>query len=193
MGETELTTLLGKMQHGDQAAGQQAIALVYSELHRIAARELREERPGHLLQTTALIHEAYTRLMGARSLEIQSRTHFFALASSQMRRILVDHARASHAQKRGGKAAPVSLDEVQTGIDPRGVNLLALDESLRELERVDPRAGHVVELRFFGGYTDAEIAETLEISVPTVRRDWEFARAWLLSRMHPRPARKPSA
>jgi RNA polymerase sigma factor (TIGR02999 family) len=183
----QLTSLLARMQRGDPQAGQQAIALVYNELHRIAARELRVERPGHLLQTTALIHEAYSRLMGSQSLEIQNRAHFFALAGSQMRRILVDHARASHAQKRGGNASRIALEQVQAGIDPRTVDLLALDESLEELERVDPRASRVVELRFFGGYTDAEIAATLEIGVPTVRRDWEFARAWLLNRMHPLP------
>jgi RNA polymerase sigma factor (TIGR02999 family) len=181
------------MQRGDRQAGQQAIAMVYSELHRIASRELREEGPGHLLQTTALIHEAYTRLVGSQSLEIRSRSHFFALASGQMRRILVDHARAMHAEKRGGHAAQLALEEVHAGIDPRSADLLALDESLQELERVDARAARVVELRFFGGYTDAEIADTLEISAPTVRRDWEFARAWLLNRMHPLPARKPSA
>lgn len=181
------------MQRGDREAGEQAIAMVYSELHRIAARELRAEKPGHLLQTTALIHEAYTRLIGSKSIEIQNRAHFFALASSQMRRVLVDHARASHAQKRGGHAPQVTLDEVQAGIDPRGTDLLALDESLRDLERVDARSSRVVELRFFGGYTDAEIGEALEISVPTVRRDWEFARAWLLNRMHPLPPQKPSA
>jgi RNA polymerase sigma-70 factor, ECF subfamily len=191
--KTQLTSLLAKMQRGDPQAGQEAMALVYSELHRIAARELRDERPGHLLQTTALIHEAYSRLVGSQSLEIQSRAHFFALASSQMRRILVDHARASHAQKRGGNAAKVDLEEVRAGIDPRTVDLLALDESMQELERVDSRASQVVEMRFFGGYTDAEIAETLGISAPTVRRDWEFARAWLLNRMQPIAPRKPSA
>jgi RNA polymerase sigma factor (TIGR02999 family) len=184
-GQTEnLTLLLTKMQHGDPQAGDKAIALVYSELHRIASRELRSEKPGHLLQTTALIHEAYTRLIGSEGLEIQNRKHFFAVASAQMRRILVDYARAAHAQKRGGRAEKVSLDEVQAGIDPRGVDLVALDESLQNLERVDPRAGHVVELRFFGGYTDAEIAQALDISVPTVRRDWDFARTWLFDRMH---------
>jgi RNA polymerase sigma-70 factor, ECF subfamily len=186
----QLTSLLGKMQRGDSQAGEQAIALVYQELHRIASRELRSERAGHLLQTTALIHEAYARLMGSQSLEIQNRAHFFALASSQMRRVLVDHARANHAQKRGGDAPRVSLDEVRAGIDPRATDLLALDESLRELARLDPRASQVVELRYFGGYTDAEIAEALEISVPTVRRDWDFARAWLLNRLHPLPPQK---
>ena len=191
--KAQLTSLLAKMQRGDRQAGQQAMTIVYSELHRIAARELRDERPGHLLQTTALIHEAYSRLVGSQALEIQSRAHFFALASSQMRRILVDHARASHAQKRGGNAAKVDLEQVRAGIDPRAVDLLALDESLQDLERVDARASQVVELRFFGGYTDAEIAEKLDISAPTVRRDWEFARAWLLNRMHPPAPRKPPA
>ena len=180
----DLTSLLAQMQRGDNQAGEKAIAMVYSELHRIASRELRGERPGHLLQTTALIHEAYTRLIGSRGLEIQNRVHFFAVASQQMRQVLVDHARATHAQKRGGGAARVALDQVQFGIDPRAVDLVALDESLRELERVDPRAAHVVELRFFGGYTDQEIGLALDVSVPTVRRDWEFARTWLYDRMH---------
>jgi RNA polymerase sigma factor (TIGR02999 family) len=185
----ELTLLLTQMQRGDGQAGEKAIALVYSELHRIASRELRAEKPGHLLQTTALIHEAYTRLIGSQGLEIQNRRHFFAVASQQMRRVLVDHARADQAQKRGGGAAKVSLDQValdrvQPGIDPRATDLLALDESLGELERIDPRAARVVEMRFFGGYSDQEIGEALGVSIPTLRRDWEFARSWLFDRMH---------
>lgn len=188
MEKPELTLLLTQMQRGDGQAGEKAIALVYSELHRIASRELRAERPGHLLQTTALIHEAYARLIGSQGLEIQNRRHFFAVASQQMRRVLVDHARANHAQKRGGGAEKVSLDQVglghiHAGIDPRATDLLALDESLRELERIDPRAARVVEMRFFGGYSDQEIGEALGVSVPTLRRDWEFARSWLFDRM----------
>lgn len=182
----DLTLLLTRMQHGDGLAGEKAIALVYTELHRIASRELRHERPGHLLQTTALIHEAYTRLIGSEGLEIQNRRHFFAVASQQMRRVLVDHARANHAQKRGGGSTPVALDNVQAGIDPRGADLIALDESLHELERIDPRAAQMVEMRFFGGYKDQEIADALGVSVPTLRRDWEFARSWLFDRMHGR-------
>ena len=178
-----LTLLLTQMQQGDQQAGEKAIALVYSELHRIASRELRGEKPGHLLQTTALIHEAYTRLIGSEGLEIHNRMHFFAVASQQMRRVLVDHARANYAQKRGGGAVKVALDKVQAGIDPRGVDLVSLDQAMGELEQIDPRAAQVVELRFFGGHTDQEIAQALNISVPTVRRDWEFARAWLFDRM----------
>lgn len=184
MENPNLTLLLTQMQRGDDQAGAKAIALVYSELHRIASRELRKERPGHLLQTTALIHEAYTRLIGSQGLEIQNRMHFFAVASQQMRRVLVDYARSNNAQKRGGGAAKVALDQVQAGIDPRATNLIALDESLHELERIDPRAAHVVEMRYFGGYSDQEIGEALGISVPTLRRDWEFARSWLFDRMH---------
>jgi len=180
---SELTALLNRMQHGDRPAAEEAVALVYDELHRIASRELRGERPGHLLQTTALIHEAYARLVGAQSLEIQSRSHFFAIASQQMRRILVDYARQRNAQRRGGGAIAADLDSVQAGIAPRGTDLLALDEALRDLLEIHPRAAQIVELRYFGGYTDHEVAEALGVSFGTVRRDWEFARAWLFNRM----------
>jgi RNA polymerase sigma factor (TIGR02999 family) len=173
------------MQAGDQNAGEQAVGLVYGELHKIASRELRGERPDHLLQTTALIHEAFARLAGSQPLAIQSRGHFFAIASQQMRRILVDHARARNAQRRGSGAFNVELDGArQLGIAPRGIDLLLLDESLQELQLVDGRAAKVVELRFFGGYTDREVVEALGVSLATVRRDWEFARAWLFDRMN---------
>ena len=181
---SELTILLNRMQHGDQPAAEQAVAMVYDELHRIASRELRGERPGHLLQTTALIHEAYARLVGSRKLEIQSRGHFFAIASQQMRRVLVDYARQRNAQRRGGGAITADLDGVQASIAPRGTDLLALDEALRDLQEVHPRAAQIVELRYFGGYTDHEVAEAVGVSFGTVRRDWEFARAWLFNRMH---------
>ena len=180
----DLTVLLTRMQQGDGQAGEKAMALVYSELHRIASLELRDERPGHLLQTTALIHEAYIRLSGSEALQIQNRRHFFAVASQQMRRILVDHARARNAHKRGDGALQVGLEGVGVGIDPRNIDLVLLDQALDELERVDSRAARVVELRFFGGYTDQEAAESLGVSLPTVRRDWEFARSWLFERMH---------
>jgi|ERR1700733_1229873 len=183
----DLTLLLTQMQHGDHRAGEKAIALVYSELHRIASRELRSERPGHLLQTTALVHEAYTRLIGSEGLEIHNRIHFFAVASQQMRRVLVDHARARSAHKRGGDAVKVSIDEIQVGINPKNSDLIALDEALGALERVDPRAAQVVELRFFGGYTDQEVSEVVGVSLATIRRDWEFARSWLFDRMHGQP------
>ena len=184
----DLTLLLNQMQHGDPAAGEQAIELVYGELHRIAARELHRERPGHLLQTTALIHEAYTRLVGSEALQIHNRMHFFAIASQQMRRILVDYARARNAQRRGGGALNVTLNGVNVSTEPRGIDLLLLDEALRDLQEVDPRAAQIVELRYFGGHTDKEAAEALGVSVPTVRRDWEFARSWLFDRMQGNPS-----
>jgi RNA polymerase sigma factor (TIGR02999 family) len=185
----ELTNLLNLMQRGDKEAGERAVALVYEELHRIAAREMRGEREGSQLQTTALIHEAYLRLVGTgssgmQSIEIQNRGHFFAIASKQMRRVLVDAARSEKAQKRGGPASRVPLDEKRIAGISRNENLLALDEALRELERVDPRAANVVELRYFGGYTDKEVVEALGMALSTVRRDWEFARSWLFDRMH---------
>ncbi|HLK66905.1 MAG TPA: sigma-70 family RNA polymerase sigma factor [Bryobacteraceae bacterium] len=178
-----LTALLNRMRTGDREAGEEAVEMVYSELHRIAAGQLRHERPGHTLQTTALVHEAYLRLVGGESLEIQNRAHFFAVASKQMRRVLVDHARADHAQRRGGGAGHVSLDDVQLGNETQNIDILQLDEALRELERLDPRAARVVELRYFGGYTDKEVVEALGVALATVRRDWEFARSWLFDRM----------
>jgi RNA polymerase sigma-70 factor (ECF subfamily) len=180
----QLTHLLNRMQSGDKDASDRAVALVYDELHRIAAREMRGEPNGRQLQTTALIHEAYIRLVGAGPIEIQDRRHFFAIASKQMRRVLVDAARAENAQKRGGPAIKVPLDEMRMATGTRDENLLALDEALRDLEQIDPRASKVVELRYFGGYTDQEVVEALGVALSTVRRDWEFARSWLFDRMY---------
>ncbi len=174
-----LTGMLRRMQGGDKQAGEQAVELVYGELHRIASREMRREQPGHTLQTTALIHEAYLRLIGAESLEIQSRGHFFAIASQQMRRILVDSARSSGAQRRGAGAVHVDLDAIQIGAGDPDSEVLQLDDALTDLARIDRRAALVVELKYFGGYTDSEAAEALGLSSATVRRDWEFARSWL--------------
>ena len=180
---SNLTVLLNRMQRGDRRAGEEVVNAVYHELRRIASREMRREREGHTLQTTALVHEAYLKLVGSQSLEIQNRGHFFAVASQQMRRILVDHARAAGAQRRGGGALRVDLDEVTAGFRPASIDLLLLDESLRELERLEPRAGKIVEMRYFGGHTDKEVADALGVSLATVRRDWEFARSWLYDRM----------
>ena len=149
---------------------------------------MKRERPDHILQTTALVHEAYLRLVGGKEREVESRGHFFAIASQQMRHILVDFSRRSNAQRRGSGEIVEDLDSICVGAEGRRVDLLALDESLRELEQVDSRVARVVEMRYFGGHTDREIAEALGISVITVRRDWEDARSWLFSRM--RPARK---
>jgi RNA polymerase sigma factor (TIGR02999 family) len=190
-GMANLTGLLQRMQAGDQHASEKAVNLVYEELHRIAAKALKRERPDHLLQTTALIHEAYVHLIGAQSLEIQSRGHFFAIASQQMRRILIDHARARAAHRRGAGVANLELDGVEIGSVPRGIDLLLLDESLHELQQLDARAAKVVEMRFFGGYSDKEVVEALGVSLATVRRDWEFARAWLFDRMRG-DGRKPA-
>ena len=151
---------------------------------------MRGEREEGQLQTTALIHEAYMRLVGAGPIEIQNRGHFFAIASRQMRRVLVDAARSEHAQKRGGPELKVPLDEVRIAAGHRGEDLLALDEALRELELVDPRAAKVVELRYFGGYTDKEVVDTLGVALSTVRRDWEFARSWLFDKMYGPPAKR---
>ncbi len=180
---SQITELLKQMQLGDKHAAEQAVGLVYKELHKIAANHLRRERPGQTLVATALINEAYMRLAGGARYEIQNRGHFFAIASQQMRRILVDHARGKNSQKRGGGAIQVGLEEVRTGLEPPPVDLLMLDEALRELEKVEPRASKVIELRYFGGYSDKEVVEALGVSLATVRRDWEFARAWLFDRI----------
>ena len=187
-----LTNLLNRMQSGDKRAGEQAVGLVYDELHRIASRQMRGERDGGQLQTTALIHEAYMRLVGAGPIEIKNRGHFFAIASQQMRRVLVDTARSERAQKRGGPLlkVPFDLEKVQIGAGSRAEDLLALDEALRELELIDPRAAKVVELRYFGGYTDKEVVDTLGVALSTVRRDWEFARSWLFDKMFGQPKKR---
>ncbi len=179
----DLTGLLNRMRQGDREAGNQAVALVYQELHRIASREMRREREGHLLQTTALVNEAYLRLLGSQSITIQDRGHFFALASKQMRRILIDHARAQGSQRRGGHAVQVDIERLPLPSGTQSIDLLLLNESLEELERLDPRAAQIVELRYFGGYTDQEVVEAVGASLSTVRRDWEFARTWLFDRM----------
>lgn len=180
---SRLTALLNLMQQGDRDAAEQAVGLVYGELHRIAVNRLAHEHPEHSLQATALINEAYLRLMGAGPLPISNRGHFLALASEQMRRILVDHARFERAGKRGGDAVRVCLDDVQLGSAEQSVDVLSLDEALNNLQQFDPRAAQVVVLRYFGGHKEEEVAEILEVSLSTVRRDWEFARSWLYSRM----------
>lgn len=172
------------MQGGDRQASEEVVQLVYGELHRLASREIRHEHKGHILQTTALIHEAYLRLAGTVPLEIQNRGHFFAIASQQMRRILVDAARRSGAQKRGSGAFHLDVEGLQISARDRSANLLQLDDALSDLQRRDPRAAKVVELKYFGGYTDKEVAEVLGVAVATIRRDWEFARSWLFDQMN---------
>jgi RNA polymerase sigma factor (TIGR02999 family) len=184
-----LTLLLNRAGQGDREAADRAAELVYGELHRIASRQIRPERPGHVLQATALINEAYVRLAGSGSLEFQNRGHFFSIASRQMRRILVDYARAENAASRGGGATRVDLETVRLAAEGRSIEVRLLDQALQELARVDPRAAQVVELRYFGGYTDKEAVEAIGVSLATVRRDWEFAKAWLLDFMSGRVER----
>ena len=175
----EITQLLLAWSDGDQTALDRLVPLVYDELRRLARRYMNRESPGHLLQTTALVNEAYMRLIDARQVKWQNRAHFFAISARVMRRILVDFARRSGKLKRGGKANEVSFTEALVVSAKRGADLVAIDDALTTLAALDPRQSQVVELRFFGGLKDNEIAEVLKVSHGTVRRDWRLARAWL--------------
>jgi RNA polymerase sigma-70 factor (ECF subfamily) len=176
----EVTALLLAWNQGDSAAFDALVPLVYGELHRLAQRALRHERPGHTLQTTALVNEAYLRLIDAKRVRWQDRAHFFAISAQLMRRILVDLARTRHRAKRGGHARQVTLDEALVVSDGRDLDLVALDEALERLASVDPRKSRVVELRFFAGLSVEETAEVLGVSGDTVMRDWKLAKIWLV-------------
>jgi RNA polymerase sigma factor (TIGR02999 family) len=169
---------LQKWKSGDQESLQVLLAVAYRELHRLAQHHLRGERPDHTLQSTALVHEAYLRLVKPGSLQLQSRAHFYALASQLMREILVDHARSRNAGKRDG-GTRLTLDEAAELSKSKGVDLLALDDALNELSRMSARQSRIVELRFFGGLSIEETAEFLGVSSATVEREWAAARAWL--------------
>jgi RNA polymerase sigma factor (TIGR02999 family) len=173
------TQLLLAWSAGDRQALDQMLPLVYEELHRLAAHYLSRERPDHTLQPTALVHEAYLRLVNQRDVDWRNRAQFLGVAASMMRRILVNHARDRAAAKRGGVQEQVSLSLVDAPSGGPDVELIALEEALERLAVLDARKARVVELRFFGGLTMEEVAEVLEISRPTVERDWSFARAWL--------------
>jgi RNA polymerase sigma factor (TIGR02999 family) len=174
------TGLLQAWGKGDHAAFEELIPLVHEELRRVAQRELRRERPGHSLQATALVNEAYLRLIDLNRIEWHDRAHFFAMSARMMRRILVDSARARGNQKRGGGTPKVSLDEaLQVSKEP-GCDLVVLDDALKTLGAMDPRKAQVVEMRFFGGLTIEESAAALQVSVDTVMRDWRVAKVWLL-------------
>jgi RNA polymerase sigma-70 factor, ECF subfamily len=174
-----ITQLLVAWNQGDQDALAQLTPLVYQELHRLARGYLAGERPGHILQTTALVNEAFVRLIDWQQVEWQSRAHFFGVAATLMRHILVQFAREQQAQKRGGQAIQVSLSEAVAIGTRNSPDLVALDEALIALEKLDPRQARTVELRFFGGLSLEETAEVLRVSVTTVRRDWRMAQAWL--------------
>jgi RNA polymerase sigma factor (TIGR02999 family) len=174
-----LTQLLSAWSDGDKAALEQLMPLVYHELHRLAARHLASERAGHTLQATALVNEAYLRLIDQKHVRWQNRAHFLGIAAQMMRRILVDHARARHYAKRGGGAPVVSLHEAPEVSVEQASDLIAVDDALTRLSELDARKGRVVELRFFGGLTVEETAEVLQISPNTVLREWATAKAWL--------------
>lgn len=177
--EHEITQLLAEWSDGNQAALDELYPLVYEELHRLARRYMSRERKGHTLQTTALINEAYVRLVDQRHVQWANRSHFFAISAQIMRRILIDHARRHAYAKRGGGARQVSLDETAQILQDNLSEFLRLDEALQSLAQLDPRRSQVVELRYFGGLNNEEIAGVLKISENTVIRDWNMARAWL--------------
>jgi RNA polymerase sigma-70 factor (ECF subfamily) len=176
----DVTQLLVAWCEGDRAAVDRLVPLVYSELRRMAHRRMRDERPDHVLQTTALINEAYLRLVDITRVRWQNRAHFFAISARVMRRILVDAARERGARKRGGQISHVIFDEALMPAPERDTDLVALDAALEELAEVDPRKSQVVELRYFGGLSVDETAEVLSVSVETVARDWRLAKLWLL-------------
>jgi RNA polymerase sigma factor (TIGR02999 family) len=186
-GAGQVSRLLHAWAGGDMRARDELVPLVYHELHKRAAGYLRHERVDHTLQATALVHEAYLRLAGQDRVAWQNRGHFYAVAAQMMRRILVDHARERQAKKRPNPAARVELDE-QIPAAETAVDVVMLDVALTELSVLDARQGQIVELRYFGGLSEQEVAETLGISRATVTREWRRARAWLYHRMRPSPA-----
>lgn len=175
-----VTQLLIDWNNGDQAALDRLMPLVYAELHRLAASYLSRERSDHTLQPTALVNEAYLRLIKQNSVAWENRAQFFGIAAQMMRRVLVNHARDRHADKRGGHALRVSLDDAISFFEERDVNLVALDDALNALAELDPQQSRIVELRFFGGLTIEEVSLQLNISTATVKRDWSTAKLWLL-------------
>jgi len=175
----EVTVLLKAMSAGDENAPEKLLPIIYDDLRRLAGAYLQNERAEHTLQATALVHEAYIRLVDWQNVTWQNRAHFFAVAAQVMRRILVDHARRKRAEKRDGFGQKLSLDEAVSFAKEREVDLVALDDALTVLEKTDARQARIVELRFFGGLTIEETAEALRISPATVKNEWAFAKAWL--------------
>ena len=184
----KVTHLLAELRTGKREAESRLIEIVYPELRRIAMRCMRNERPGHSLQATALVNEAYMRLLGRRDRDFQNRSHFFAVAATQMRLILVDHARQKRAKKRQGERIRVELTDILTVSEDKLDEVLAIDAALDRLHGWDPRQCKIVEMRFFAGLTEEEIAEILGIAPRTVKRDWKVAKAWLHGELSARPA-----
>jgi RNA polymerase sigma factor (TIGR02999 family) len=198
MGETVMpqnpdaqpTELLRAWSQGDESARERLIPLLYGELHRLARRAMRQERPDHTLQATALVNEAYLRLIDVNRVEWRNRTHFLALAAQMMRRILIEFARSRNRQKRSGGAARVIIDDIGELAEPQEPNIIALSDALSALATFDARMSQVVELRFFGGLSVEETADVLNVSPETVLRDWKTAKAWLLRELR---RRRPTA
>ena len=177
--DKDVTTLLLEWSQGSQAALDQVTPLIYDELRRLAARQLRRERPGHTLQSTALVHEAYLKLIDQQRVQWHDREHFFAVASQMIRRILVSYARSRNSTKRGAGRTMLTLNDAGTAGATSEIDLIALDDALERLSRLDPQQGRIIELRFFGGVSIQGTAKLLGISTTTVNRDWKLARAWL--------------
>jgi RNA polymerase sigma-70 factor (ECF subfamily) len=175
----EVTQLLVEWSNGDTAALDKLMPLIYEELRRLAHHYMSRERPGHTLQTTALVNEAYVRLINRKDMHWQNRAHFFAIAAQSMRCILVDHARSHAYGKRGGGAPKIVFDEAMVVSQERAAEVVAVDEALKDLAALDPQLSRIVELRFFGGLTIEETAEVLHLSPATIKREWSTARAWL--------------
>jgi RNA polymerase sigma-70 factor (ECF subfamily) len=180
----DITAMLAAWNGGDGHALDRLMEIVYPELRRVARQYLAGRRPGDSLESAVLANEAYLKLVGSGGIQCESRAHFLALCSQIIRRILVDHARRRGFAKRGGKALPVPLDDVQLAAGERGVELLALDRALDELARIDARKGRLVELRYFGGLSIEETAAVLNVSIDTAKRDWRLATAWLISQVN---------
>ena len=182
-----VTVLLRKWSEGDESALEQLTPLVYDELHRLAHQHMRREKVGHILQTSALVNEAYLRLVDQPRIQWESRAHFFGIAARLMRRILVDDARMRNSAKRGGSLIQVPLDDVKNLAQEQAANVIAVDDALKKLEGLDARQSQIVELRFFGGLSIEETGKVLNVSPGTVMRDWTFARAWLKTEMKAPP------
>jgi RNA polymerase sigma factor (TIGR02999 family) len=183
----EVTQLLVNWSRGDKAALEQLMPLVYGELRRLASAYLRRERPNHTLQSTALVHEAFMRLVNQRDVEWRSRAHFYGIAAQMIRRILVDYARSQHAEKRGAGAVKLELDEAMAAPSQSEFDLLGLNEALERLSAMDERQGRIVELRFFAGLSIEETAEVMQLSPASIKREWQSARAWLFRELTRNP------
>jgi len=184
----DVTQLLVSWSMGNQAALEELTPLVYGELHRLASAYLRRERPDHTLQSTALVHEAFLKLVNQRDVEWRNRAHFYGIAAQLIRRILVDYARSHHAEKRGSGAVKLSLDEAMAVPQKTELDLVGLDEALERLAQMDPRQNRIVELRFFAGLSIEETAEVMQLSPATIKREWNSARAWLFRELSRNPA-----